>query len=631
MNRRNLQRLVGVGVFVAVAAAYLWARSVELPMLRAPDGRYVLPDPDSHMRWRLVQRALAGEGVRIRWMTEDNAPYGRLNEWTSPVTIFGVALVRAGEFFGGLSRERALEWGKLWVGPIVGLLSLAVLGWLGWRAGGWPMSACWMVAWAALEDVIAITRFGNTDHHSLHQLLFICMVGGCLAWTRNPTSVGGVFVGAASALGMWSAGSELLPAWLLVAGLAVWELMRAGGGRAGARPSKRPTESAMQPRTLAGFWRGWWVSGFLGTTAAWLFEFWPHVFHGRLEFISVWHVSLWVICGALLEYVARSRGSATLQTLLAIGTAIGLAVVVAGAVRGFDWAHLHVMQDARFQRQIAVTWEFESFAKGGLEQTLQQTWWKYGLLPLLLLGLMHSFRALHLRARWLVLTAAGFLLLILYQLRWADFFAPALVLCVGLAVRNRWSMRPWLCVGLVAVATLPAWWMSFRIYKNVKLVGGDSMRGPHLETFALSAASRCLGTTNHSPVVLVAWDQGATLAGMGAVRVIGSAYWSNLDGLQDTFELFTTPSAERFWQLVRQRQIEFLILPSAQRLERAVWQSFMALHGRAPTRQEAFGAFIWQVAQSDQRKIVPCDPLTRLAPGWGIARVSEPIQGEGSR
>jgi hypothetical protein len=48
------QRALAVGIFLVCALAYLWARTQELPMLRPPNGHYVLADPDSFMRWRLV-------------------------------------------------------------------------------------------------------------------------------------------------------------------------------------------------------------------------------------------------------------------------------------------------------------------------------------------------------------------------------------------------------------------------------------------------------------------------------------------------------------------------------------------------------------------------------------------------
>jgi len=74
------QRALVFGHLCGVRRRVSVGAHVVLPMLRAPDGHYVLADPDSYMHWRLVTRALNGEGVRIRWMNEDNAPFGRMNE-----------------------------------------------------------------------------------------------------------------------------------------------------------------------------------------------------------------------------------------------------------------------------------------------------------------------------------------------------------------------------------------------------------------------------------------------------------------------------------------------------------------------------------------------------------------------
>jgi hypothetical protein len=46
---------LAAGVFFLSGVAYFWARSVGLPMLRGPEGHYVLSDPDSFMRWRVVE------------------------------------------------------------------------------------------------------------------------------------------------------------------------------------------------------------------------------------------------------------------------------------------------------------------------------------------------------------------------------------------------------------------------------------------------------------------------------------------------------------------------------------------------------------------------------------------------
>src|SRR5437773_796392 len=100
-NTAKREMLFLLALFAGAATAYFWVRSIQLPLLRAPDGHYVLADPDSFVRWRLVARAIEGEGVRIRWMSEENAPYGHMNAWTSPMTILGVSLVHIAELFGG--------------------------------------------------------------------------------------------------------------------------------------------------------------------------------------------------------------------------------------------------------------------------------------------------------------------------------------------------------------------------------------------------------------------------------------------------------------------------------------------------------------------------------------------------
>jgi hypothetical protein len=595
--------LILLALFVGAVAAYFWVRSLQLPLSRAPDGHYVLADPDSFVRWRLVERALAGEGVRIHWMPDENAPYGHLNAWTSPMTILGVGLVRSAEWFGGMSRAQALEWGGLWLGPIVGLMGLAALGFLGWRVGGWLLAACWLIAWPVLIDVISITGFGNTDHHSLHQLLFICVVAGCLAWVRKPTSGWGIFVGLAMAVAIWSAGSEILPAGALVAGLAVWELGRGTPDDAHVR-----------------FWRGWWVSGLLGTAAAWLFEFWPHVFHGRLEFISVWHVTLWVIIGGLLELFARLRISLGWK-LIAFLLAAGIAIISAAAMKGFDWQHLHVMQDLRLKRLMSVTTECMPYPRRW-PQALQQAWIDFGLLPLLSLGLLFGLKAQHLRIRWLVLVTACYLLLTLYQVRWLDFFVPLLVMTAGLGVTRLRSRDPLLCLVIMFLATIPPWMISASISRNLKLAGANPMRGPYLETFALRAASDCLGASAQHPIVLAAWEQSSILAGMGKVRVVGSGFWSNLDGLADSWEMLTTSSEERFWQLARKRKVEFLLVPSPARFEQDIRQSFKALNERLPTQQEISKAYVWHLVRNDRFPTLSCEEMSRLGPTWKIVRLS---------
>lgn len=606
-NRDLREILLLLALFVGTAASFFWARGLQLPLLRAPDGHYELADPDSFIRWRLVARALAGEGVRIHWMTEENAPYGHLNAWSSPMTILGVALVRAAEFFGGMSQEQALEWSGLWLGPIVGLIGLCALGCLGWRTGGWLLAACWVIAWPVLVDVIAITGFGNTDHHSLHQVLFICVVAGCLAWARKPTTTGGIFVGLTSALAIWSAGSEVLPVWALVTGLALWEL----GWRTADEAHVR-------------FWRGWWVSGLSGTFCAWLFEFWPHVLHGRLEFISIWHVALWLILGVLLEFVRLPRISIGWK-IPAAAAAVGVAVIVAAATRGFDWQHLHVVQDVRLKRLMSVTAECMSYPRN-LSGALQHGLIDFGLLPLLSLSLVFGLRSLELRTRWILLVTICYVLLIFDQVRWLDFLLPLLVITAGLAVTRLRIRDPLLCLVIMFAATIPPWMISLKVSHDLKRADANSLRGPFLETFALRAASDCLGGSAQQPIVLTAWEQSSILAGMGKVRVVGSGFWTNLEGLGDAWEMLTTSSADRFWQLARQRNVGFFLAPSPGRLEGDIRESFKALKGRVPSQGEIHETYVWRTLRGDRFPEFSCEAMSRLEPQWKIIRLNDVAQ-----
>jgi hypothetical protein len=601
VNRREL--LFVLAAFAIASAAFLWVRAVQLPLLRGPAGHYVLSDPDSFVRWRLVERAIAGEGARIRWMNEENAPYGHLNAWTSPMTILGVALVQGGEWFGGKSRPDALEIAGVWLGPLVGLTAIIALGALGWRTGGWLLAACWMLAWPALIDVISITGFGNTDHHSLHQLLFICVVGGCLAWSSRPTPAGGIFVGLSCAVLIWSAGLEALPVWALAAGLAFYELCR-----------RAETEE------VAEFWRAWWMSGLLGTAAAWIFEFWPNVFHGRLEFISVWHVTLWALLGAVLEFASRPRLPLRWK-MLALATGMVIALLAAGAVRGFDWRHLHIVQDERLKRLMSVTTECMPYPRS-LPDAIQHGCIDFGFLPLLALALALMVGRLNPRSRWLVVVVILYGVLTFFQVRWLDFLVPALVMAAGVALTRLHSQDPLVCIAAIVLATIPSWIVNLKVAKNMKLAKIEAAGGPFAETFALCAMSECLEELGEKPVVLAPWEESSILAGLGKARVIGSGFWSNLDGLADTFEMFTTASKARFWELVKKRNVRYALLRSPDRLEIDIRQSFVAAYGRAPTRSEVETAYIWQLRDNEQFPAVLCLGMTRVEPQWELVNLA---------
>lgn len=593
-------RLALAAILTAAVAAFLAIHHIRRPMLAGPFG-HVLADPDSYQRWGLVRRALDGEGVRIRWINADNAPFGRMNEWTSPATILGVAATRTVEILTGLPRENALELAGQWLGPVIGIVHLLTLAWLGWRAGGLPLAAAWLVAWTPALQVLRVTQFGNTDHHALHQWAMLVMLAGLVAWREKPTVAGGVFIGAAGALGLWSGASEVLPAWLCVAALAVWE-----------------SRSPNHPRD---FWRAWWLSGATLTFAALLFEFWPHPFHRQLDFLSIWHVALWVIGGALAEYAHR-RQPYLRESVLPVALAVLTALLVAGALRGFDWANMHSVQDERFIWQMTVTHEFTSYASLPLLEALDRVWWSYGLLPVLLALAAIQCRQLTVRGRWLLLTFALFALLGLYQQRWESFTTVAAIVAAGAVLQERFTTRRrWWTTGIMALAVAPCWWLLYFIEKEAKPLRANPALGPHGTTFGLDAVSRCLGREAPGAILLATWDQSGVLAGMGAVRTIGTGYWSNMDGLFESYELMTTTSTERFRELFEKRQIQYLLARAPGAFAGDIAWAFIALHGRVPTREEIEATVVWKIAAHPNATVVDCPELRRAAPDWRLVKL----------
>ena len=295
-----------------------------------------------------------------------------------------------------------------------------------------------------------------------------------------------------------------------------------------------------------------------------------------------------------------------------------MALLIAGAVRGFDWGKLHVMQDPRFGLQALMTLEFASVFETGWRRTLEDMWWGCGMLPLLILYLKGRWSNLERSGRWLLLVEGVMLSLSLYQERWQVLFVIALVMSGGVIVRLRWPQRPELCVLVIVLATLPAWLGVLQLKQGIAAINGDPMRGPHRTTVGLEVASDCFGRIAPGSVVLAPWDQSGVLAGLGNVRVIGSGYWSNLDGLFAGYELFTTTSIERFQALVRERQIQFLLVRRPNELYGDIVVSFVTLLGHIPTQMEVDQTALWKAANDPHARIVACPELKS---GWKIIRL----------
>jgi hypothetical protein len=323
-----------------------------------------------------------------------------------------------------------------------------------------------------------------------------------------------------------------------------------------------------------------------------------------------------------LELAGRPRVTVTGKLLAAAG-GVGIAFLVAAATRGFDWHHLHIIQDVRLKRLMSVTTECMPYPRH-LQQALLQGCIDFGFLPLIAFASILVLQKLDTRERWGGLAMVVYAVLMFFQVRWLDFFMPLLVMTAGLALTRSRLRDPVICLAVLLCATIPPWMINLKIAENLKWAGTDPMRGPFVETFALRAVSICLGGSADQPVVLAPWEESSVLAGLGKVKVIGSGFWSNLDGLADTFEMLTTNSDARFWELVRKRNVRYILLRSPEKLEQDIRQSFVAASGKEPTATEVRGAYVWQLRNDERAPRDECAEMSRLEPLWKLLRLQSP-------
>ena len=632
--------------FVALWGVW-WPRAVERPLLRGPHGQSVLADADSDEQWRLVRRALDAGTVRLRRVDDDDAPWGRINEWTSPTTLVGTAALRVTAAVTGRPVAAVDPLVRVWLGPTMALVTVLGLAAFGWVAGGWVTAGCWAAAWPASAVVTGMTRCGSVNRQATTLGLFTftvaCVAAGRAVVARAPVDrrravLWGAGLGTLCGLGLWAAASELLPIWFLVAGLAAWDV---GGGAVGDR---RAVDGRGGPGGgVVAFWRAWAVAGGVVTAAALAFEFGPGsppggpgLFHRHLEFLSAWHVGLWVGFGAVVEAWRWRRAGRPRRwwdrLVLTLGP-VAWAAATAVWFRRFDWDHLHVVQDSRFQSMVGLVVEFQPYAGGGAGATVHSAVTDFGLLPLVplaLVGLAAANRPVG--WRWLLVAAAVMSTLTLYESRWAGQLLAVLVVLSGLAAAARWGRwRPLLAVGLTVAATVPIWAFEVPIARNIGALHGDPLQSPYLVQMALAAAAGDVAAAaaipaggpagaDRRPVVLTDWDWGGVLAGTGTVRVVGSPYWSNLDGFADTVTLFTETSPAAFDALLKRRGVDCLIVPDAETMTASVYTAFLARTGVPPTEEQVAATAIWHVAADPDRPVVPSPRLAELEPRWRIVR-----------
>jgi len=620
-------------VIAASVASYLGVRAMRVPFHSSPYG-FILTDPDSNLRWRLVTRAVRGEtppprpesseadeaGAPLGWVDADNAPFGRPNEWTSPMTYLGIAAVWTTGAIANYTQQASLEITPLWLGPAIGLISAGVLLVMGWRLAGAAVGLAWLVAWPALPDVLMTTEAGNVDHHGFHGLLMILIYGGLLVARRKWRPLSGTLIGIACAMGLWSGATEFLPLLLPVVILAAVDVVK---------------PSAEDPDAVRLFWRRWWVAGSGASILAMLLQFGPKgLFHTQLEYLSLWHVAAWAVAGGALWIMERAKRRAVVIPLVVLG-ALGLLALIAGALKGFDFGRLHIVQDEQAQRIFNLAKELQPI--GGMKDSVRLAWRKTGLLLLGLLIAVRMFGRLDRGERFLLLSTLLVGEMALWQGRWSAFFAPLLVMTAGLVLGKAIQKRRWLVPVLIAVATIGPWTQQAAFYRQGKHVQWDPLMGPPEWTRVLAAdivAHQMPQIAQVRRPIIVAPIQLSTfLSGTdGTLRVIGSPYWSNIEagGVADLFKLYCTTDDEEFRELMIRRQVSFILDLGPKRLADQVRLGCVVLYGWAPDdpriEQRIPQTAMWRYIQGGAYTPAVSELVARIRPMWRVLYVPLTIE-----
>jgi hypothetical protein len=644
-------RVILVALVIALSlGAFLAVCTMRVPFLRTSDPNrpvgYVLPDPDSNLRWRQVTQSVANlpphrpattgeEDAPLGWVSIDNAPFGRPNEWTTPMTHIGIAAVWATETLTGYSTPLALETTPLWLGPAIGVAIGITLLVMGWRLAGCLVGLAWMAGWPVLFHLLSATGPGMVDHRAFHCLLMILIYGGLLVARKKWQPMAATLVGAVCALGIWSGGTGFLPLLVPVLFLAAWDVIK-------------PTEDG---DTVRAFWKRWWITGLVGTALTMLLQYGPSgLLHTRLEFLSIWHVAFWAVVGVGLILLSQAKRLAIALPLIVLFGA-GVLLLLAGALKGINFGDLHIMQNDEASRfMAAVGFEPAQDLKESLISGLK----KFGLLPLGLLLAARMLGKLNRGERFLFLTTLFVGEMALWQGRWSLFFAPLALMTAGLMVAKLIGQSKWVWATplVLLLATLPGWREQYIFYRVASDSQWNPVQGPREWTRALALdaiahqvplipgigrttilAPVDMGPLLSGPVVLVKMTapSGETRTLDATPRVIASDYWSNTQGNLAMCEMLTTTDDQRFKQLLDERRIRFILDAGPDRMRGQIGLACVGQFGWDPldpkTRDDVLDLIprtsFWRFLYSRKKGIVRSQLVALYRPEWRLVAVPE--------
>ncbi|CAN5883404.1 hypothetical protein BH23GEM9_BH23GEM9_33990 [soil metagenome] len=289
-----------------------------------------------------TERLLAGDALRIRSTSVDNAPHGRDVHWSSPLRwwLAGVARIHS-SLRPGITPAHALEQVAAWANTLLLAILLVVLTPVLARRLGAAAATLFALAWIAVFPLYESFLTGILDHHGLIAMSGFCAVafltcgligdggdggdGEIEAGTAGGGTTGAgagagagdlvsarrwfIAAGVAGGIGLWLSAVSLIPILLAIAVAAVITTGLLGRGEAppGERRSTGRQSTGRKStgwRPAPGLWRIWGAAGCATSIAAWLIEYFPSHMGMRLEVNHPLHALVWLGGGDLIARIS---------------------------------------------------------------------------------------------------------------------------------------------------------------------------------------------------------------------------------------------------------------------------------------------------------------------------------------
>jgi hypothetical protein len=538
-------------------------------------------------RWWIIyaEQQLEEGRLRIRRNFQDNHPAGREIHWSSLPTWALSAVSVGTSFFSGRPASRGVQDAALFFGPVTLAASLCLLGWLAWRVFTPAITGFFLLAFSVSPLVYQAFRPGEVDHHGMVLTFLLAgFLALLVAGKIHPDGTqrrGTKSSAAAVARWVWAAGFFHGAALWISASSTIPLLVGCALGAVAAALVLRP--GLIAPR----LWQTWGVAGGLASIFFYLIEYFPQHMGWRLE---VNH-PLWS-----LAWMGGAFWLSQVLTMLAGQKIVWSRHWAGQALPALVFLLLPVVLVARFPAQTFLVSdpflldlhkrfisEFQSLpahlAGNGLFPGLIEA----GLLPALTLCLTGFMLTSRSPLPDFAKTSVAFLVppvmviqaLALWQIRWGitavGFWALLAAVCLAavLSLRGIPRISALVATSLAAALLLAAYPLAVWLGLNQRAsLAGQMPKSGIPAILSRDLAHRLVQASGMDvPVVLSAPTTSTDLAYFGGIKVLGTLYWENRDGLVRAARIFAEPSPAKVKEMLLESGVNFILVPT--------WEDFV--------------------------------------------------------